>query len=71
MLGIPVRVWAELGRTHLPLGQALELPPGAVVELEQSAEAPIELFAGGLPFAEGQLQVSAEGQWAVQVDRLT
>jgi flagellar motor switch protein FliM len=70
MLGVPVRVWAELGRTHMPLGRALELPPGALVELDQSAEAPIELFAGGLPFAQGQLLVSAEGEWAVQVDRL-
>src|ERR1035441_2211016 len=33
-----VRVWAELGRTHLPLGRALELSPGAVVELDQDAQ---------------------------------
>jgi flagellar motor switch protein FliM len=70
MLGVPVRVWAELGRTHMPLGHALEMPPGTVVELEQSADAPIELFAGGLPFAHGQLLVSAEGEWAVQVQKL-
>jgi flagellar motor switch/type III secretory pathway protein FliN len=54
----------------MPLGRALELPQGAVVELEQSADAPIELFAGGLPFAQGELSVSADGQWAVQVQRL-
>jgi flagellar motor switch protein FliM len=70
MLGVPVRVWAELGRTRMPLGHTLELPPGAVVELEQVAEAPIELFAGGLPFAHGSLLVSAEGEWAVQVQKL-
>ncbi len=70
MLGIPVRVWAELGRTHLPLGRALELPQGAVVELDQSADAPIELFAGGLPFAQGTLSVTDGGDWAVQVQRL-
>ncbi len=70
MVGVPVRVWAELGRTHMPLGHALELPPGTVVELDQGAQAPIELFAGGLPFAQGSLQVSAEGEWAVQVQAL-
>lgn len=70
MLGVPVRVWAELGRTHMPLGQALEMPQGTVVELDQSADAPIELFAGGLPFAQGQLLVSDEGEWAVQVQKL-
>jgi flagellar motor switch protein FliM len=68
MLGISVRVWAELGRTTIPLGHALELSPGAVVELDQSAEIPIELFANGMPFAHGTLQVSGEGEWAVQVD---
>lgn len=70
MLGVPVRVWAELGRTHMPLGHALEMPQGTVIELDQSADAPIELFAGGLPFALGQLLVSAEGEWAVQVQKL-
>jgi flagellar motor switch protein FliM len=70
MLGVPVRVWAELGRTRMPLGHTLELPPGTVVELEQGADAPIELYAGGLPFAHGSLLVSAEGEWAVQVQKL-
>ncbi len=70
MMGVPVRVWAELGRTTLPLGQALELPPGTVVELDQGAESPIELFVNGLRFAHGTLQVSVEGEWAVQIDTL-
>ena len=47
MMDVPVRVWAELGRTTLPLGEALELPPGTVVELDQGADAPIELFVNG------------------------
>jgi flagellar motor switch protein FliM len=70
MLGVPVRVWAELGRTTMPLGHALELPPGTVLELDQAAEAPIELFVNGLCFAHGTLEVTAEGEWAVQIDTL-
>ncbi len=70
MLGVPVRVWAELGRTRIPLGNALELPPGTVIELDQGAEAPIELFVNGLCFAHGSLEVAAEGEWAVQIDAL-
>jgi len=70
MLGVSVRVWAELGRATLPLGSTLELPTGAVLELEQAAEAPIELFVNGLCFAHGTLQVTADGDWAVQVDAL-
>jgi flagellar motor switch protein FliM len=65
-----VRVWAELGRTHLPLGGALTLAQGALVELDQSADAPVELFANGLCFANGSLVVTGDGLWGVQLDQL-
>jgi flagellar motor switch protein FliM len=65
-----VRVWAELGRTHLPLGHALELAQGVVVELDQRVDAPVELFANGLCFANGSLVVTADGAWGVQVAEL-
>jgi flagellar motor switch protein FliM len=65
-----VRVWAELGRTHLQLGHALELSAGAVVELDQLADAPVELFANGLCFASGSLVVTGEGAWGVQLEKL-
>jgi flagellar motor switch protein FliM len=69
MMDVSVRVWAELGRTTLPLGQALELPPGTVVELDQGAESPIELFVNGTRFAHGTL-LDAGGEWAVRIDAL-
>ena len=69
MMDVQVRVWAELGRTTLPLGQALELPPGTVIELDQGAESPIELFVNGTRFAHGTL-LDADGEWAVQIDAL-
>ncbi len=65
-----VRVWVELGRTHLPLGGALELAQGAVVELDQAADAPVELFANGLCFANGGLVVTGDGAWGVQLGEL-
>ncbi len=65
-----VRVWAELGRTHRPLRHALELTPGAVVELDQYAEAPIKLFVNGLCFANGSLVITGDGGWGVRVDEL-
>ena len=65
-----VRVWAELGRTHIPLRGALELAPGGVLELDQSADTPVELFVNGLCFANGSLVVTADGSWGVQVERL-
>jgi flagellar motor switch protein FliM len=66
-----VRVWAELGRTHMALGSALELAPGTVVELDQAAERPVELFANGLCFASGSLVVGADGGWGVSVEQLS
>jgi len=65
-----VRVWAELGRTHLELGHTLELRSGTVVELDQGADAPVELFANGLCFASGKLVVTGEGAWGVLLDEL-
>ena len=70
MRNIPMRVWAELGRTSIALGRALELPRGTVVELDQEAAAPIELFVNGLCFAHGELLVTDDGEWAVRVDSL-
>jgi flagellar motor switch protein FliM len=65
-----VRVWAELGRTHMSLGGALELAPGAVVELDQAAEEPVELFANGVCFANGALVVTGDGAWGVKIGAL-
>ena len=71
MVGVPVRVWAELGRAHMPLGQALELPAGSGGRAGPGRKAPIELFVGGLPFAHGSLAGGrGDGEWAVQVDEL-
>jgi flagellar motor switch protein FliN len=67
---IKLRVWAELGRTQMPLGKALALPLGAVVDLDRPAEAPVDLYVNGLRFARGQLVVS-DGEWAVRLDELT
>jgi flagellar motor switch protein FliN/FliY len=66
---IPVDVWAELGRAHMPVGRAVGLPPGAVVELDHGADDLVELYVNGRRFARGTLVV-AEGEWAVRIDEL-
>jgi flagellar motor switch protein FliM len=65
-----VRVWAELGGAYIPLRGALDLTPGAVVELDRGADEPIDLFVNGLCFANGSLVVTADGAWGVQVREL-
>ncbi|HWD70305.1 MAG TPA: FliM/FliN family flagellar motor switch protein [Solirubrobacteraceae bacterium] len=64
---IHLRVWAELGRTQLPIGEALELPIGAVVDLDRTADSPVDLFINGLCFGHGNLHVTEDGEWAIEV----
>lgn len=67
---ISLRVWAELGRSDMALGRAVELPFGSVVELDRRAEAPVELYVNGLCFAYGELLVTDDGEWAFRLERL-
>lgn len=68
--GINLRVWAELGRARMPLGSALGLPVGAVLDLDRSADAPVDLYVNGMRFARAQLIVTDEGEWAVSLQSL-
>jgi flagellar motor switch protein FliN/FliY len=68
--GINLRVWAELGRARMPLGSALGLPVGAVLDLDRSADAPVDLYVNGMRFARAQLLVTEEGEWAVSLQTL-
>jgi flagellar motor switch protein FliN/FliY len=68
--GINLRVWAELGRSRMPLGSALGLPVGAVLDLDRPADAPVDLYVNGVRFAHGQLIVTDDGEWAVSLDAL-
>jgi flagellar motor switch protein FliN/FliY len=65
-----LRVWAELGRARMPLGKALSMPLGAVVDLDRGADAPVDLFVNGLRFAQGHLVLTDDGEWAVCVDEV-
>jgi flagellar motor switch protein FliN/FliY len=68
LAGIPVRVWAELGRAQMPSAQVVGMPPGAVVELNQAADEPIDLYVNGTRFATGRLMVVDGTDWAVRIE---
>ncbi|MCW3015789.1 MAG: hypothetical protein JWO02_2881 [Solirubrobacterales bacterium] len=67
---VSVRVWAELGRARMPSGRVVALPAGAVVELDRDVDEPIDLYADGMRFATGRLQVCEDGTLAVRVEQL-
>jgi flagellar motor switch protein FliN len=70
LAGIPVRVWAELGRARMPSAQVVGLPPGAVVELDRQADEPIDLYVNGTLFATGRLVVVDDTDWAVRIEHV-
>ena len=67
---VKLRVWAELGRAHMPLGRAVGLSSGAVVELDRPAEDPVDVYVNGRRFACGRLMLADDGEWAVQIDEI-
>lgn len=70
LAGIPVRVWAELGRARMPSAQIVGLPAGAVVELDRLADDAIDLYVNGTRFATGRLVVVDGTDWAVRIEQV-
>ena len=54
----------------MPLGSALGLPIGAVLDLDRPAESPVDLYVNGVRLGRGQLLVTEEGEWAVSLESL-
>ena len=54
---VNVTISAELGRVTVPIGELLQLGEGAVVELNRSVNAPIDLVAQGVLIARGEVVV--------------
>lgn len=67
---VRVRVWAELGRTRMSSGRIVELPGGAVVELDREVDELIDLYADGMRFATGRLLVTDDGSLAIRVEEV-
>jgi flagellar motor switch protein FliN len=44
------------------------LPSGAVIELDRSADEPIDLYVNGRRFATGRLMVVDGSEWAVRIE---
>lgn len=70
LAGVPVRVWAELGRAQMPSARVVGMPAGAVVELNRSADEPIDLYVNGRHFATGRLIVVDGTDWAVRIEEV-
>jgi flagellar motor switch protein FliN/FliY len=69
LLDMPLRVWAEIGRTRLPAAYVVGMPPGAIIDLDCEPDEPAELFVNGRLFGTGRL-VLVDGEWAIRVESL-
>jgi flagellar motor switch protein FliN/FliY len=69
LMDIKVRVWAEIGRTRMPLADAVALTEGVLVDLDREHHEAIDLFVNGLHYGRGRL-VMVDGEWALTVDEI-
>lgn len=69
LLDVKVRFWAELGRSRMPLGEAVALGSGAIVDLDKEPDEELDVFVNGLPFAKGKLLL-VDGEWAIRLEQI-
>jgi len=59
-MDIPVQMTVELGRTRMPIRNLLQLAQGSVVELNELAGEPLDVFVNGCLVAQGEVVVVNE-----------
>jgi flagellar motor switch protein FliN len=69
LLDVNVRFWAELGRSRMPLAEAVALGSGAIVDLDKEPDDELDVLVNGLPFAKGKLLL-VDGEWAIRLERM-
>ena len=60
ILDIPVTLSMEVGRTHIPIRNLLQLNQGSVVELDRLAGEPLDVLVNGTLIAHGEVVVVNE-----------
>lgn len=63
---VQVELAVELGHVTLPLRDLLTLGPGAVLELDRAADAPVDVLVNGCLVARGEVVV-IDGQFGVRI----
>ena len=68
-LDVDAAVTVVLGKAEIPVRRLLQLGPGAVLELNKSIEAPVDLYLQETKFAEGDVVV-VDGCFAVRIKQI-
>lgn len=57
LLDVPVQLTVQLGSCRMPMREVLQLNPGAVVQLDKLADAPVDLYLNQKKIAQGEVVV--------------
>jgi len=69
LLDIQLPVVVRMGQTEMMMGELLKLTPGSILELNRSADAPVELLVNGKLIAKGEVVV-VEGNFAFRITEI-
>ena len=69
LIGVPVRVTVEVGRTSVNLGELAKLGPGSLLQLDREAHEPADILVNGKVVARGEI-VTVEGCYGVRITDL-
>ncbi|MGN0904919.1 MAG: FliM/FliN family flagellar motor switch protein [Alphaproteobacteria bacterium] len=70
VMNVKVEVSVVLGRSMLRVYQLLKLGRGAVIELNQRTNDPVEVLANEIPIAKGEVIVTDDGKIGVTLTDL-
>lgn len=70
VLDLRIQATVRLGSSELSMREVLELTPGTVVQLNQSASDPVGLYANGKLVAYGEVVV-VEDRFGIKITELT
>ena len=70
LLDVSVRFCAELGRARMPIGEAVALSSGAIVDLDREPEEPVDIYVNGFHYGTARI-VLVDGEWAVRLETVT
>lgn len=69
LLDVPIGVTVELGSCELPMREILQLKAGSVVQLDKSADAPVEVRVNDKLVARGEVVV-VENRFGIKITEL-
>lgn len=69
LMGVPLRVTAELGTCKMSVSEVLKLGTGSIVELERLAGGPVDLLVNNKLIARGEV-VAVDENFGVRVTEL-